>query len=338
MRGLKQQTYIYVAATLGLEASLKPAPRLALAFHIKDAYSFAELQLELGHGAPLRLLLMLPVEGRYPGAVALKKHIGSVRSATDAVVVYVSKTLSATERRSLIGQQINFIQPGYQMFIPELAMDLRERLRKRRTLAPLTALLPATQALLLQALYRGWRTNELFTANALKGSRPYSRVTLTKVMAQLLELGIVQPGERQGAANTYRFVQDTTTTFNLARPYLRSPVKRRLSIDRTLPIGDGVVLAGETALAAYSELAEPPRPIYAMTKTVLDALPESAFKATEEIDEINAWIEIWAYPSLNEADLADEASLLLSLEGNPDERIQIALQTIKEQIKWLSVD
>jgi hypothetical protein len=162
-------------------------------------------------------------------------------------------------------------------------------------------------------------------------------VTLTKVMAQLLALGVVQPGERQGTANTYALVEDAETTFRAAHPYLRSPIKRRLAIDKTLAVGGGVFVAGETALASYTELAEPHQPIYGMTKTVFDALSESAFKPTEEIDEIKAWIEIWAYPSLK-ADRADEVSLLLCLEGNPDERIQIALQTIKEKINWLSGD
>lgn len=64
---------------------------------------------------------------------------------------------------------------------------------------------------------------------------------------------------------------------------------------------------------------------------------EHAFTVTDSVDETRAWVEIWAYQSLSaEQGIADEASLLLSLQDNPDERVQIALDDLKEKVTWLA--
>ncbi|MCO6055886.1 hypothetical protein NG726_04285 [Pseudomonas sp. MOB-449] len=339
MAGLRDETRSYLESVLGVEAHLKALAGLKVPFHIKDAYKPLELSLQFAPETQLHMLLLLPVDDDYPGAVALKKHLNQVRRATDKVVIYVSKSLSVSERRSLIAHQINFIQPGYQMFIPELAMDLRESFRKRRVEGEITTLLPAAQAMLLGRLYEGWKANTRFTANAIMDPLKYSRVTLSKVIDQLLKLGILRPGESHGFTNLYEFGASPTEVFSKARRFLRSPVRRKVAIDRKLLPGRGVFLAGETALAQYTMLAEPAQPVYGMTKKVFDGLVKDAFGETNSIDEIRAWIEIWSYPSLKqETNLADEASLFLSLEDNPDERLQIALQEMKGSTNWLSGD
>ena len=77
-------------------------------------------------------LVLQPLDDKYLGAATLGMHISQIRKFTDKVVVYACPALSAPERRSLINGYINFIPPGYQLFVPELAMDLRESVRARR--------------------------------------------------------------------------------------------------------------------------------------------------------------------------------------------------------------
>lgn len=337
MTRLRDDIKVYIESTLGVEAHLNPASELRVPFHIKDAYTLLHLNILISSKSTLSMLLLLPVEDGYPGAVALGKHITLVRKATDEVVVYVCKSLSAPERRSLIAHHINFIQPGYQMFIPELAMDLRESVRTRRNEEEVTVLLPAAQAMLLGCLTQNWGSDTLYTSNAIMGGFNYSRVTLSKVINQLLKLRILEAAPSQGFMNVYSFGSSRTRVFSHARRYMRSPVKRKVAIDRKLPLVNGIFLAGETALAKYTMLAEPVQPVYGMTKKQFDAMVEqNALKVADSVDETRAWVEIWAYRSLKtENHIADEASLLLSLEDNPDERIQIALDEIKEKVEWL---
>ncbi|MEG0966075.1 MAG: hypothetical protein RSD81_13480 [Pseudomonas sp.] len=336
MPNLQGEVKDYIESTLGATAQLKPV-LLKMPYHIQDTYKPVELRLQLGP-VGLSMLLLLPTSDKYSGVVALSKHIAQVRKATDAVIVYVCKSLTKHERRSLITHHINFIQPGYQMFVPELAMDLREKVRQRRSEDEVSALLPAAQAMLLSCLYDGWTSDTLFSANAIMGDLRYSRVTLSKVVDQLVKLGVVQPATSQTFTNTYAFGAPQSEVFRKARRYMRSPVRRKVAVDSKPFLGDGVFLAGETALAKYSMLAEPVQPIYGMTKKRFDELVESgAFKAAESVDDTKAWVEIWAYSTLKKhINLADETSLLLSLEDHPDERIQIALDELKEQVEWLT--
>ncbi|WP_116894798.1 hypothetical protein [Pseudomonas savastanoi] len=329
----------YLESTVGLEAHLQAATGLKVPFHIKDAYKLVYLALMVGPKSKQKLpmLLLLPVENKYPGAVTLGKHIAQVQKATDKVVVYVCQSLSVPERRSLIANNINFIQPGYQMFIPELAMDLRESVRTRRNEDDVSALLPAAQAMVLARLYEGWDSDTIFTSSAIMGEFKYSRVTLAKVIDQLLKLGIIHPAQSHGFKNSYSFGAPPSGVFKKVRHFMRSPVKRKIGINIVLRTGNGVFLAGETALAKLTMLAEPAQPVFGMTKKQFDAMvEEQTFKVTDSIDEIRAWVEIWAYRSLREGkNIADEASLLLSLEDIPDERVQLALDELKENVKWL---
>jgi len=333
---LRNDIRFYLESTLGVDAQLRPASDLKPPHYIKDAYKLLNLDLLIGKST-LSMVLLLPIDDEYPGAVTLGKHIAQIQKHTDKVVVYVCQSLSVPERRSLIANHINFIQPGYQLFVPELAIDLRESVRTRRNEREVSALLPAAQAMVLARLYEGWDSDTIFTSNAILGDFKYSRVTLAKVIDQLLKLGIVHPAQSLGFKNFYSFSALPPELFKTARHFMRSPVKRRVAIDRVLQAGNGVFLAGETALAKNTMLAGPAQPVFGMTKKQFDAMiEEKKFKDTEAVDEIRAWVEIWAYRSLAEnKNIADEASLLLSLEDNPDERVQQALDDIKEGISWL---
>jgi hypothetical protein len=336
MSTLQKHIRPYLETVLGASAQIKAAPDLKIPFYLKDAYRLAELTLQLGT-QPFSLLLMISVEDEYPGAVTLRKQLRQVEKATDKTVVFIYTSLSASERRSLIGNNFNFIQPGSQLFIPELAMDLREQVRKRRNHQVVSTLLPAAQAMLLGCLQKGWDSGRLYTSTAIMGDLRYSRVTLSKVVEQLRMLGIIQDAQGESATNVYSFDAPPEHIFRRAKQWMRSPVRKKVAIDRQLPAGDGVFLAGESALAKYTLLAGPAQPIYGMTRNTFDLLLEGkTFKVADSVDDTRAWIEVWAYPSLKaKSDIADEASLLLSLEDNPDERVQIALDEIKEDVKWL---
>lgn len=339
MPNLHDEAKVYIESTLGVTAHLESvAPKVP--FYIRDEYRTIAMVLQVNGASALSMLLLVPRnEDDYPGVVKLEKHIAQVRKATDAVIVYVCKSLTPHDRRSLIAHQINFIQPGFQMFIPELALDLRENFRHRRNNSEVAALLPAAQAMLLSCLYSGKTDESYFTTNAILGDLNYSRVTLAKAVDQLTSLSVIAPAKSDLPWNTYAFTGSPEEVFRKVRRHLRSPVRQKIGISRnTIRMAPGVFIAGETALAKYTMLAEPKQPIWGMTKKVFsNMLALNAFDVIESVDAIEEWVEIWAYPSLNERNyIADEASLLLSLEDNPDERIQIALDELKEKVTWLT--
>ena len=125
----------FTSIRIGVELHLKPSRDLKVPHYIKDTYKLVNMVLLVGSEARQSKfpLVLLPLDDGYPGAVTLGKYISQIRKFTDKAVVYACPALSAAERRSLINSYIKFFQPGYQLFIPELAMALRESVRTRRS-------------------------------------------------------------------------------------------------------------------------------------------------------------------------------------------------------------
>lgn len=339
MPNLEDDARGYIESVLGVAAHLSPVP-VRVPYTIRDSYKIYELSMPMVKNSTLNMTLLVSNdEVAHPGIVKLQKHIELVHKVTNQVVVYVCRSLTIQSRRSLIMHQVNFIQPSLQMFIPEMALDLRESFRLRREQSEVAVLFPAAQAMLLSCLYGGKTDEAFFKANTLMGGLKYSRVTLSKAVEQLTSLDVITPAKSDLHWKTYTFNGTPAEVFRKAKPYLRSPVRKRVGITRNiLPMAPGVCLAGETALAKYTTLAEPQQAVWGMTKKVFnDMLELDAFEVIDSLDEIEGWVEIWTYPSLTERHyIADATSLYLSLDEDPDERIQLALDELKEHVNWLA--
>lgn len=97
--------------------------------------------------------------------------------------------------------------------------------------------------------------------------------------------------------------------------------------------------AGESALAELTLLGRPRRAIWAITseqwttfrrESGIHLVPEAAK------DNAHAEFEVWRYePTLLAVPpLVDSLSLILSLQGDPDERIQMALDDVLRRFPW----
>lgn len=122
-----------------------------------------------------------------------------------------------------------------------------------------------------------------------------------------------------------------------AKPFLRSPVKRRVWVDHdaraNLPQAP---LAGLSALAASSMLAEPPQPIFALSSAQWKVAQQSGVRALPESHPSSSLWQVWTYaPNLQkEQATVDPLSLTLSLQDEQDERVQQALEDLREQFPW----
>lgn len=334
MKKILQQIQRYAEDSLGLKASPGKSANLNVPFFIKDTYALASMQLTLTEKHKLKVVLVIQKEEAYPGIVSLRKHLNQIHKVTSDPLVYVNSALSAADRKSLISHHINFIQPPTQLFIPELALDISEAYRQKRLNREVDTLFPATQAVLIACFNRGWSVSQACTSSQIAQGLGYSRVTLSKVIDQLIDKDILVTGEK---ARTYCFKEPVKAVFEKVSPLLKSPVKRVVFIKSIPEAGEGLFQAGETALAKYSMLAEPSTPIYALTQERFSKLrKQGLISEAGSIDEVAATIELWTYPNpLVDAEIADPLSLFLSLKDNKDERIQIALDEMMGDITWL---
>ncbi|WP_229722601.1 helix-turn-helix domain-containing protein [Xylophilus rhododendri] len=300
-----------------------------LPYFLRDAFEFCELQL-LGQTVVLAV-------GRGGG----KQSLSEVRTGLDKVkalagqpAVYVTQALASYDRRRLIEQKVSFLVPGNQLYLPDLGLDLREYFRQR---APATAaaLSPSAQAMLIAALLRqpwqaDWQASELATALG------YTPMTLSRAVKELTASGLAT-AYTVGRSRWLRMELPPAQIWERAMPALRTPVRRTVWVAAPGPAAPAFArIAGLSALAHHSMLAEPISPVYALTiadwKHAIDAgvqeLPEPEPGAQE-------W-QLWNYsPALDpNAVTVDPLSLTLSLREKTDDRIQLALEELKEQFPW----
>ena len=320
----------YLHEILGLALKVRAWPGAGkLPYFLQDAFEVRELKL-----LDRPVLLAIDRQPKKLGLANVRSQVDKLRQLAGMPVVYVTGALASYERKRLIEQKVPFMVPGNQLYLPELGIDLREYFRQRPT-APDTALSPATQAMLIAVLLRKpWRAE--WQPAEVVNDLGYTAMTLSRAVKELTGAGIATL-RTEGRVRWLKMEGTAAETWERAKPLLRSPIKRRLW---TQPIPDlkppHVRLAGMSALARYSMLAEPQWPIYAVspaqwktaTQAGIETLPEQLPGACE-------W-ELWHYnPALvANSETVDPLSLTLSLQGNTDERVQLALDELKGRFPW----
>ena len=92
--------------------------------------------------------------------------------------------------------------------------------------------------------------------------------------------------------------------------------------------------AGESALAALTDLADPAEPEYAVASRLWPK--QDAPRTIPTPDTGTCVVELWRYAPEATADrgCVDPLSLNLSMGEVMDERVQLAVQSLMENISW----
>ncbi|MCE7892995.1 MAG: MarR family transcriptional regulator [Sorangiineae bacterium PRO1] len=322
--------HAYLHETLGITPKVRAwAGAGKLPYFLHEAFEVRELKL-----LDRQILLAIDQRADRPGLANVRGQIDKLRQLAGMPVVYVTRTLASYERKRLIEQKVPFLVPGNQLYLPDLGIDLREYFRKP-TVAAHTALSPATQAMLIAVLLqRPWRTE--WQPAEVVNELGYTAMTLSRAVKELTAAGIATL-RTEGRVRWLHTERTAAQTWEHARPMLRSPVKRQVWM---LPPPKGrprpLRLAGLSALARFSMLTEPQWPTYAVGHAEWKAATQAGFETLPEpLPGACEW-ELWHYsPAIvRDGDTVDPLSLTLSLQGNQDERVQLALDELKGRFPW----
>lgn len=319
----RAQHYVHESLGLDFAAHGEWPGRDSLPYFLRDAFDTEQAEL-----AGTSVVLAMDRRTGHRSLSELRDRLARIRSAADQPVVYLTETLASFERKRLIEQKVPFIVPGNQLYLPDAGIDLREYFRP----APPEArrLSPSAQALLIRALLQPqwptqWHPSE---AGAALG---YSAMTLSRVVRELVAVGLAEP-RRTGRVQSLAMLYRAKETWTRAAPFLRSPVHRTVW---TAHAPAGARLAGLSALAVRTMLAEPRLPVHAIGRTEWQTLRArlkevpATFPGAQEC-------QLWTYSPALEPDstTVDPLSLVLSLRDMPDERVQGALEDLMEQLPW----
>jgi len=259
------------------------------------------------------------------------KHLSQAQSKLLVPVVFVTESLTAKNRSRLIKDAIPFVVPGNQLYIPELAMDLREHFRAQKIKAG-EALTPVAQAVLFRHLL-GIRKREV-TASDIAGNLNYTPMSIGRAIDVLTDLGLAT-SNKVGRERHIHFELEGKALFERAKPSLRSPVRslRYLTGAERFP---NFRLAGESALAKLTPLNPPEVKHFAASLAYWNEIQETEDVEEVDPDEAEAILEIWSYDPapLARKMTVDPLSLYAQFMDHPDERIAMATDKLLGTLNW----
>lgn len=318
----------YLRESLGVDVQIRPwAGGRKLPYFLQDAFDVHELRLR-----DRQLLLASARKNRKPALTALRAQLDKLAEIAARPVIYTTSTLASYERKRLVEQKVPFVVPGNQLYLPDLGIDFREYFRQSS--ADVTALTPATQAMLIAALLRKEWQVQWQPAEVMK-ELGYTAMTLSRAVRELTGAGLVT-ARQEGRARWLQMNYPPAKLWEQAKPVLRSPVRRIVWVRANSQAKQRLPLAGLSALAFYTMLAEPPHAVYALSTVQWQAAQRKALEIVDEPQTGASCWQIWSYTPalLKENRAVNPLSLTLSLQDDTDERVQQALDELRSRFPW----
>lgn len=285
----------------------------SLPFYIASGYYFSTMYI-----GDKRCIAIKP-KADLATIPSLKKQIKEIQKIDNVPVILELDAISFYRRKSFIENSIPFLT-SKQAFLPFIGTMLTNENEHNENIEKFVF---STQQLFLLYLYS--RQNKFYVANATQ-ILPFTAMTLTRAVKQLAttDLFIIT---KDGVNRVIESKYDRTELFEKAKKYLQNPIRKWGYIDKK-DITSNMVFAGETVLSEKTMLNPTRLVTYATWSKNFDNR-----KLTSELldPQMQVRLELWAYePRLFSSDnTADSLSVALSFEGNHDERIEEAVEELK---------
>lgn len=255
----------------------------------------------------------------------IAKHVSLVRAAADSDVIFAAPSLSAHNRSRLIARRVAFAVPGNQLYIPELAMDLRENFLapKPRSVERLS---PAAQVVLFHYMLR--LDEFAVTPSAIAQRLRYAPMSIGRAFDDLVAAGLATT-ERRGKERQIYFDMGRWALIETARPLLRSPVRSIKYIRDSRPVLN-LQHAGETALSILSDLMLPQTDTFAVAAKNWKKIAENSEFVEGNEFEKSFTVETWSYDptTLSGISVVDPLSLYAQFHDHRDERVSMAAKKL----------
>lgn len=267
----------------------------------------------------------------------IAKHIARIQNDFDGVVIYAARGLSADRRARLLANGVPFVVPGNQLYIPPLALDLRENFHARPQRGR-EQLSPVAQVVLFYGVLFPHELNAApacRTPTHLAKAVGYSAMSVGRAFEELecVDLAAVQ---KRGRSKELLLSEDRRALIESARPLLRNPVRSTKDI-KGMPISPPMKLAGESALGNITGLSSPHVARWAMHGDEWALITKQhQIETVDDIDQADLTVELWYYVPdvLSDHITVDPLSLYAQHWDNPNERVAKAAEDALDHIPW----
>lgn len=327
MHALTDPFHAYLQQTTGLEPVELPRNGPALPGYLKQSYEPHLVRL----AGKVWLVAFLREADPVPPLQLVKQlgQLAGLAKPDPAGVCLVAEHLAPYLRRRLMELGQPFVVPGRQLFWPAIGSAETTQRPKRSRPRSVQTLGPIAQQLLISLLLRHLLPPVTITSAA--GALGRTAASVSQAVKELEATGLIT-SEMKGRERFIGLAEEPEVVWSRAGSYLRSPVRQRLRLPASeLPAGV-TLRAGESALAELTELADPAEPAYAVAS---GQWPKTnAPKNIPTPDTGTCIVELWRYSPdpMSERGCVDPLSLALSLGNAKDERIQLAVDHLMEQL------
>jgi len=325
---LNEELIKYIKDTLAVTLVIEPwKGSLGLPFFLKEQYAFYKTEI-----MAIPCILIVEQGGQDATPAMIRKHIDLLQPKTGgAEIIYIQKQISSFNRKRLVEQKASFIIPGNQMYLPFLGVDFREHFKRLQS-RPKT-LSPSAQVVILHSLLKN--KQEVLRLSDLAKQYGYSAMSISRAFSEIESLSLAEVAV-QGRKREMIMKGTKQEVWEKSLVYLRNPIIQRLYLDRSVPIPKGI-RAGISALAEYSNLAEPGNTVLAINNKDGKSLIRKYGRGELSIKDLHCYeLEVWSYdPNLFAAGgVVDRLSLFLTLRDEKDERVETAIEQMMKEMTW----
>lgn len=294
------------------------------------AYLTAQYDFFDGTVGDVHILFLQSAEEPVPSAA--KKHERAVQQNWTGPVAFAFERITPRTRQRMVSEGLSFVVPANQVYLPALGVNLRERYQTRQRTTD--RLRPSAQVLFLHVLAN--RSPASGTPSGLARRLGYTAMAMGQALNQLEDAKLVNV-HKEGRERLFELAGEPADLWHQAQPLLASPISRRRYLVGIAPSERKGLAAGLTALAAYSDLADPTVPVVALDRVAAKSLLDA--RGVQELptaDEASLEVEVWSYKPgmLSEGPAVDRLSLYLSLRDDTDERVHSALNEMMRGVTW----
>lgn len=337
MNGLATRLRNYVQSVLHVRFELTPwnqSERLPVFLSKRFEFLYGPIL-----SIPCVFVLVPPDSDMTPSE--FEKRRDHLQNLTDDVIVFVFDHMASYNRARLIDRAVSFAVPYNQLYVPPIAIDLREHFRARTVHAE-TNLSPSAQVVLFRHLlvpeHGDWTPSQL--AEDLR----YSAMTIGRAFEELSSLRLGRTVAR-GRSKYLLFEAGPSEIFQNARNLLRSPVTGTYYFKtRPLPKGffgswipEHLPRGGLAALSERTMITSPDLRHFAVGPTGWKVLQADRNNTqVRHAEDAHFGVDVWRYdPDIVTGEAqADPLSLYVQFHDDPDERVAGAASQLMEQFSW----
>ncbi len=321
----------YLEDSFAITLSIKAISRKVLAIlplYLRSSYTFYE-----GDTQNRKMIFVEPEKDLSLTPEQKQKQAHQLREFFKLPIVFILNNLESWERKRLIARNIAFVQPGRQLYIPEILMDLNDvKYTDRSAIDKKEQLSYRTQLAVLYHLEI--KSIENTPLQDVARALNYSAMAVSRISKELEQHELITVKGAKHKQIIFNQRQSDKLWLEV-EPLMRSPVRDVEFLEEIPAETSGFLWGNDTALSQYSDINEGKIKSYAIEKKLFKELLTQDLISFDPHME-GSRVEVWHYDPclLSKKEMVDPLSLYLSMRNEEDERVKIALDKLLTEIKW----